>query len=435
LIPTWRFWLLIAIGIPISAACVEVGQPWLAVAFDALAIGMAWLTTRMTPGAVGLSVKRRFDAVLSVRVPNKIELEVENVGDQPVSGVLRDECPPQFRSSNREFRFSIEPGRVKTFSYTLTPNERGSDYFRSTVVRLDCPLGLVSREETLPTEQPVRVYPNVLALREFDLLKQKGQLRELGIRKSRVRGLGTEFESLRDYAEGDDYRKIDWKATARRGKLVVRQYEQERSQSVVLCIDVGRHMLSEVNGITKLDHALDACLMLANAAVVAGDQIGLLVYSDTVERYIPPRKGRGQLGIVVEGIHDLMPVPVESNTAEALGYLSRRWKRRSLVVCFTDSGNSDRSKELVRAFGSLTHRHIMVAVRVSDPKIEEVIKAPVEAANALYRRAAALQVDEDRRAATAVLSAGHVHNVVAEPQDLVAALLSFYFEVKERSLL
>ena len=112
-----------------------------------------------------------------------------------------------------------------------------------------------------------------------------------------MRGLGTEFESLREYAEGDDFRKMDWKASARRGKLIVRQYEQERNQCVIICLDVGRAEPSEVNGVSKLDHALDACLMLMHAAAASGDFVGLLMDADHVKRYIPPRKGRNQVGM------------------------------------------------------------------------------------------------------------------------------------------
>lgn len=287
----------------------------------------------------------------------------------------------------------------------------------------------------LNTEQAVRVYPNVLAMREFDFLNQKGKLRDLGIRKSRLRGLGSEFESLREYAIGDDFRKVDWKATARRGKLIVRQFEQDRNQPVILCIDVGRRMLSEVNGITKLDYVLDSLLMLAQAVYLANDFVGLLVYSDVVKRYIPPRKGRNQLGFVIEAIHDLVAEPVESDPAGAFSFLASRWKRRSLVVAFSDVEDSQEAKEFTAAVGSLGRRHVAVLARVSDPKLAELVDSQVENRNDLYLKASAMLFVADRKEASIPLKVAGLHNLEAEPQDLAAALVSFYFETKEKALI
>lgn len=389
----------------------------------------------MGPSPSSLKVKRTFDPVLSVRTSNKIVLTLTNESLDPIRGILRDEPPPQFNASQREFRLDLAPERETEVEYALTPNERGSESFKGTYVRLACPLGLVVRQERLPTEEAIRVYPNVLALREFDLLKQKGRLREIGIRRSRMRGLGTEFESLREYAEGDDYRKIDWKASARHAKLVVRQFEQERNQAVVIVIDIGRHMLAEVNGVRKLDHALDACLMLTNAAAAAGDFVGLLVYSDVVRRYIPPKKGRNQIGMIIEALHDLVAEPIESDPAAAFAFLASRWKRRSLVVTFTDLEDPDRARLLTTALGPQARRHLLLLARVSDPKLKEALNPPMEKVEDMYLSAAAGLLVMDRRAATSVLSAANIHNLEAEPQELAASLVSFYFDVKERSLL
>jgi uncharacterized protein (DUF58 family) len=407
----------------------------LIVAYDALLVIAAVVTYYLAPSTRGLSVRRSFDPVLSVRATNKVTLNVDNESGETISATLRDEPPPFFETEHNEFKVRLEPGRPQKLTYSVTPVERGSDAFRGTFLRLDCPLGLVRRDVYLPTEQPVRVYPNVLALREFDMLNQHGRLKEIGIRRSRTRGLGTDFESLREYIEGDDYRKIDWKASARSGKVVVRQFEQERNQAVVLCIDTGRHMLAEVNGVTKLDHVLDALLMLTHAALVAGDSVGLLVYSDTVKRYIPPRKGRSQAGLIIEAIHDLIPEPVESDPAAAFGYLASRWTRRSLLVGFTDYEDEDRARDLLLAFKPMSRRHLALLVRVQDPRLDEVLVAPVEDAKALYMRAAASMLMEDRLAAKALLRASGIHNLESEPQDLAANLVNYYLMVKERSLL
>lgn len=434
MIPTPRFWLLVALGIPVAGIAGALGAPSLFWGYNGLLLVMAIVTGKMLP-PLGLQVRRTFDPVLSVRVRNRIELALETASPIPAKLRIRDEAPSGCKADGNERSIELKPGRETTIEYGIIPAERGTDYFRGTFVRAACPLGLVEREFRLQTQQPVRIYPNVLALREFDLLKQKGKLAQIGIRKSRIRGLGSEFESLREYADGDDFRKVDWKATGRRGKLIVRQYEQERSQSVILVVDIGRLMLAEADGIPKLDHVLDSLLMLAHAVTVAGDTVGLLVYSDVVHRYIPPRKGRGQLGAVIEAIHDLVAEPVESDPIGAFAYLSSKWKRRSLMVAFSDANDSDDALALATAIGPLARRHVSVVARVGDPKLRELVETPLDNLDALYRRGAALIVLEDRRGAKASLGAAHIHSLEAEPQDLSAALVSFYFEVKERSLL
>lgn len=434
MVPTRRLWIAVALGIPFAVVAGLVGSPLLLVAYNALLLGVALTTARIAPVA-GLRIKREFDPVLSVRVRNKIVVEVANDSSVDAAFRLRDEPPSGCEPEGNEVSMMVPAGDSRTFEYWVTPGERGSNYFQGTFVRLQCPLGLVERQVRLNSLQPVRIYPNLLALREFDLLKQQGRLNQIGIRRSRSRGIGTEFESLRDYALGDDYRKIDWKATARRGKFIVRQFEQERSQSVIIVIDTGRLMLAEAEGTTKLDHTLDSLLMLAHAAAVAGDAVGLLAYSDTVHRYVPPRKGRVQLGILIEAIHDLVAEPVESDPIRAFAYLSTKWKRRSLVVVFTDASDESEAKSLAAAVGPQAHRHLTVVARVADPRLRDLTERTVRDKDDLFARAGGVLVAEERSKVAPLLSGATIKSLEAEPQDLAAALVSFYFDVKERSLL
>lgn len=433
--PTKRLWGLVALGIPIAAYGGSVGSVWPILTYNLLLLVAAWGSGKLAPPIAFLQVCREFDPVLSVRVSNRVELVLENDGSEPISGRFRDEPPSSFEATEHEFNVKLEPGEIKRIHYGLTPVERGDDLFRGSFFCQDCPLGLVEKIHKLDTEQVVRTYPNVLAMREFDLLKQRGRLNEMGIRRSQVRGLGSEFESLREYGTGDDYRKIDWKATARKGKLVVRQFEQERNQAVILCLDIGRRMLSEVDGVTKLDHALDSILMLANAVVQAGDQIGLLVYAERVRRYVPPKKGKAQLGIIIEAIHDLVAEPVESDSLAAFSYLGSRWKRRSLLVAFSDSEDRDQAFELIRGLGPVIRRHLTLLSRVSDPRLAEIVDAPVKNLDGLYRKAAGLFLVSERREAAVAFDSSGLHTLEAEPQNLSAALVSYYFMVKERSLI
>lgn len=381
-----------------------------------------------------IRVTRQSQSILSVRVPNNVKLSVENLTVDRLEVRLMDEPPKISTATQHEFRFSLDPERIKEFDYTITPYERGDGSFGDVTVRILAPLGLAWVQKTLPTSSPARVYPNVQAVREYELLKQKGHLSLLGVRKSRIKGLGQEFESLREYND-DDFRLIDWKASARRGKFVVKNFEQEKNQAVIICVDVGRHMLAEVNGVRKLDYCLDSSLMLMHAAERAGDQVGLLAYNDVIKRYIVPKKGRHQIAAILDTIHSIQAEPVQPNYQAAFAYLSSRWKRRSLVVAFTDAENEDQANELVAALAGLNRRHLLMVVRVADPRMKELATKPLDSSGDLYNRASALWYTADRRKAEIRLRAAGFHTIEAEPADLSAALVQAYLRVKELTLI
>ncbi len=382
-----------------------------------------------------LSVRRQTDHLLSARVPNQVRLIIENMTTQSLVVKLRDDPPDTTTATTpNSFDLVLAPEEKVTRQYTIVPLERGSQPFEGTFVRFLAPLGLCWVQKQLANREEVRVYPNVQALKEFELLKQKGHLALMGIRKSRIKGLGQEFESLRDYHE-DDFRKIDWKASARRNRLVVRNYEQEKNQAVVICVDVGRHLLAEVEGTSKIDHILDASLMLLHAAERAGDQTGLLLFNDVVKRYIAPKRGKAQVAAILNTIHDTRAEPVQPDYIGAFAYLGTRWKRRSLMIVFSDAENEDQARELLAALGHLAKRHLLLLVRVSDPRLSELTNLPIESRADLSRRASALWYKADRRKAEAVLRSGGFQTLDSEPSELSSKLVGAYLRVKELNLI
>ncbi len=400
-----------------------------------LVFSLAILTFFLSPRVRQIEVERRFDEVMSVRVPNVVILRVRNSGEQPIKFRLRDELPSEFWMEQKEFSFYLEPGGQEEVRYHVVPLERGDFYFRNSVARIEAPLGLVARQETLPTAQVVRVFPNVLALREFELLKQRGHLREMGIRRSRLKGVGTDFESLREYRLGDDYRKIEWKATARKGKVIVKEMEAERNQPVILIIDYGRLMMAEVEGVQKLDYVLDASLLLGNAVVGANDLLGLLLFADHVERWLPPGKGRRQLGKVIEALHALRAQPLEPNSSSAFGYLARHWKRRSLLVIFTELEDWDSAQELLQVVSPLARTHLCLVVSVADPRLKAQRKVPLNSEGGIYLRTSALLYQQQREQAHALLEQRGINVLDAEPEELGAKLVNHYLRIKATALL
>lgn len=435
LVPTTRFWILIGLGVPLALIGIVVpGFERVVLPYN---IGLfvllvsTWLVARRWDV---LSIERVTAPLFSVNVSNPVRVDVENLSDLHLKVKLRDEPPADSDATEHEFAFDLPPGGVRQLSYTITPRHRGNDAFRGTYVRWLAPLGLAWVERRIENTEKAPIYPNVRALSEYDLLRQKGHLSLMGVRRSRIKGLGTEFESLREYND-DDYRTIDWKSTARTGKLVVRNFEVERNQGVIVCLDVGRHMLSEVAGRRKLDYAIDSSLMLMHAAEKMGDQIGLLMFSDVVNRYIAPKKGRAQVSAILDTVHGVHAEPVQPNYQGAFAHLANRWKRRSLVVVFTDAENDDQASELSAALANLRKRHLLFVVRVADPRLREVIAKDIDQPTDLYNRAAALWYFRDRKKADSRLSMAGIQSIEAEPEDLSAALVSAYLRVKELALI
>lgn len=435
LVPTKRFWFLFALGIPLALiGAVLPGFEGLLVPYNValvLALLASWFIARRWDFLV---VERQTAPILSVGVPNPVKINIENTSEVPVRLKLRDAPPADSDATEHEFDLSLPGGALRQLSYTITPRHRGHDQFRGIYLRLLAPLGLAWVDRRLPADQKAPIYPNVRALAEYDLLKQKGHLALMGVRRSRIKGLGTEFESLREYND-DDYRTIDWKSTARTGKLVVRNFEVERNQGVIVCLDVGRHMLAEVAGRRKLDYAIDSALMLMHAAQKTGDLVGLLMFNDVVARWIAPKKGRAQVSAILDTVHGVHADPVQPNYQAAFAYLANRWKRRSLVVVFTDAENDDQAAELAAALGTLRRRHLVFVVRVADPRLREVLATPIEQPLDLYRRAAAHWYFRDRKKAETRLSTSGLQSIEAEPQDLSATLVSAYLRVKELNLI
>lgn len=384
------------------------------------------------PNPKDLQLKRQMDGALSVRARNQVVVTLTNLSNRKVSGIMRDECPTTFKSSSREGSFSLKPGQFSKLEYVAIPQVRGTETFLGTWIQLNDPFGLTVSMHVLGRDDVVDVYPNLLAVQEFDLLNRRGRLSSLGIRRTRYRGVGTEFESLRNYQSGDSFRLIDWKSSARRGDLVVKEFEVERNQPVFVVIDIGRGMLAEANGVTKLDHVLDAALLFMHAVEVAGDQLGLMVYADRLIHFIPPKRGRGQISLILKTIHDIVAQPLESNHRAAFHTLAARWKRRALMVVFTEVESPEEASPLLAALEQQRHRHLWFIARVKDPGLKAKVASELARPEDYYKRAAAFWYDEKRDRAAQMIHARYPDHVDAEPQDLAAALVNHYIDAKLR---
>ncbi len=428
-LPTRTFLVLFA-----AASLVFLASTAVALLVDAVLLLLWALDAGAVPRGDGLRATRRSPERLSLGGRSQVELRVENRGDRRLRVLLTDDLPEILRREGEEVRVLDVParGEVKV-SYGVLAERRGDAAMGDLHLRVRGPLGLAWVQRRVRRADPVRVQPGVLEVRRWRLLGLRNRLHQAGFRNVRQRGEGGSFESLREYARGDDPRNIDWKASARRAALTVRRYEAERRQNVLIAIDAGRMMSQQVGERERIDYALSGALLLSDVAAMHGDQVGLLVFSDRVEQYLPP--SRASLARIADALGEVHARVVEPNYPTAFTYLARQLRRRSLLVIFTDVIDAQASSALVAHLGRAAARHLPLVVALRNPDLEAAAAAPVSDEAGAYRRAAAEELLHARAGALAAMQRSGVLVADARPQDSVNEVVNRYLEVKRRGLL
>lgn len=380
---------------------------------------------RLAPGAVG--VTDTAPAVYRLRTRWPI----------PVSGACYDALPRAItRREPQPLAFTLRPQIEVTLPVTFVGRERGEFPLGPVVVHLVGPLGLVTRTLRYKLTDRITVIPSISALRRFELRALPMRLREVGLRILRRRGEGTAFSGLRDYAIGDDPRHIDWKATARRRRLVSREYNVEQGQTVMILVDAGRLMTQLAGPLPRFEYALSSALVLANVVTRAGDQAGLLVFDDEVRSYIPPTRGAAALRLIRDALVPVQPAMVEPDYAAAFRTLAERLSRRSLVVMFTDviDVRSSRSLLALTTRGARVHLPLVVALR-NDALVAAATPGGATTTDALYESAAAEELLSSRDEALERMRQAGVSVLDVRPQAMTAAVINRYLEIKGRGQL
>jgi uncharacterized protein (DUF58 family) len=436
MLPTPRLLALLLIAAPLIAlSAFAPGLVWIALAYLLAVAALAVSDALLAPRPAQLELERVHDQRLSLGAENLITVILANATPRPVRFTLRDEHPHEFPADTRFLSGTIPAFDVFEARYHVRPLRRGDYAFGDLVLRYWGPLGAVVRQARYPAAAPVKVYPNVLDLRKYDLLARKGLLHEIGLRPTRVHGAGGEFERLRDYTPDDEFRRINWKATARRGKPIAADYETERSQHVLCAIDCGRLMAPPVGDLMRIDYAVNTALLLSYVAGLRGDQVGVMAFADSVRAYVAPRRGKPQFQLLLETLYNLQPEPVESDHGEALGYLARRQRRRTLIVLFTDLATPEAAGPLVANLARLARHHLPLCVTVSDPFLSGAAGRPVADTADLYRRAVAEGLLDERRALLDRLHRAGVLTVDVPADKLSAGVVNTSLRLKAQGRL
>ncbi len=433
-----RGWLQVAAGLA-GLALLALWRPqWVGIL---VVLDLAWLAALFIDASRAipverLQVSRDAPPAFSVGRSLPVRYHWRHAAASPLSLIVREHLPDPLGGADTPLRLlEVPPGEGLEERLELSPRRRGTGSGGTLSVRVLSPWGLAWRQGRIELPWRATVYPSLrsAALRAMPL--QVMRRREAGLRNLRRPGTGRLFEGLREWVPGDDTRIIDWKATARRGKPIARQYEDERRQPLLLVIDAGRLLTAEVEGVPRLESVISAALQLAHAAMEHDDDVGLMVFADVVQRYIPPARGRRGLRAVLEGLAAAEGRLVESDYPAAFRLLAARSRKRALTVLFTDVIDRTASDALVAHAATLRPRHLPLAVTLRNPALEALASTRPRSTDTAFQRAAAEELLGAREAALAEMRGRGIMVLDVMPAAASAAVVERYHQLKRRGLL
>lgn len=408
----------------------------LLLAFDGALLGLTMIDLLTLPRPDQFAVQRDTLRVASLRKPHPVALTLVNRGKRTESIWIRDGVPPPLAAEPDELLLRLGPRSRATLRYQLRATRRGAFTLSQVHLRVRSRLGLWQRFLDFPVENVIHVYPDMKQLGEYTVLARTNRLSLLGVRRTRKIGQDNEFERLRDFTRDDNYKHIHWRSTARRNKLTVKDFQASQSQRLLFLIDCGRMMASQAAGLSLVDHALNAMLMLSYVALKQGDSVGLISFSDTIHSFVPPAGGMNQMNRLLHASFDRFPRLVESRYDEAFLYLAARCRKRAMVVLVTNVIDEVNSAQVERYLSSLSGRHLPLGVLLRDRELFAAADiAPPQDAKTLYRAAAAAEILIWRHQVLSDLSKKGVLALDVYPEDLTAPLVNSYLNIKARHML
>ena len=404
-----------------------------ALAIDAVLFALLIADYFLTVPAKDISVQRAVAERLSIGRDNEVTIEVFSQAKENLQLKLRDAFPLEVEADVQEFDFALESNSKATLKYNLKPRRRGAFEFGDIACRYRSKFGLFWRQAVFPGAHKVRVYSDLKALQELSV--KLAHSSEFGDLKVRKRGQGTDFASLREYVSGDDVRSMDWKATARRDHPVLRVYEVDKEQAMMVLVDAGRMMVSDLDGLSRFDHALNAALSLVLTGLMRNDSVGLGIFADKPILYMPPRRGKAYISRILESCCDVFPKMVEPDYLGALSYFAGAHKSRSLMVVITDLTDPTGSQSLLSGLASLSPRHLPFCVTLRDRQVDRVADEAVGNIEEIMRKAVANDLISQRELAFSHLVRRGCLILDCAPQELSTKLVDKYLEIKARALL
>jgi uncharacterized protein (DUF58 family) len=431
-----RFFLLIVIGLVWLAAAFHDPRFYYALAaWDLLALIAWWVDLGSLPSAAQLSITRKWSDAAALSVPGTITIVLENSAKLTIHARLIDNVPPSLRAEAPELEVKCGGHSETSVSYQIVPRQRGDIELGATYIRYQGPMRIAERWAVAHTEQTISVHPNLQEARQHSVYLIRSRQIELEKRHSRVRGAGREFESLREYRDGDELRDVCWTASARRGKLVTRVYQIERSQTIWLVIDAGRLMRARIAGLSKLDLAVNAALCLSEVALGSGDRVGLLAYGRGIQKRMMPHRGSAHLRQLIQQLAYVSSEGREADHLQAVSALMSTQKRRSFVVWLTDFPETAMTPEVIDAASVAALKHLVLFMVIGQPDLATLASREPDSVLNMYRSTAAQQTLHRREVLLARLRQRGALAVEVNSPAASVTLVNSYLNVKERSLI
>jgi uncharacterized protein (DUF58 family) len=382
-----------------------------------------------------LEISREWSEAVSLGASSTVTLKVSAKSKVRIFAEVEDEVPASLRPQTPAEEIVIPPGRKGSATYNIQPMERGEARLGKAFIRYRSALQFAERRAAANLTQAVRIYPNLEEGKKMQLYLLRSRQIELEKRLQHHPGRGREFESLREYREGDEIRDICWTATARRARLVTKVHRPERSQSVILVVDAGRLMLARSDLFTKLDFAVTAALSLAHVAMAGGDAVGLIAYGRRIQAQLKPSRGRHHLRSILEQLAMVRGELAEADHARAAETLLRGQSRRCLVVWVTDLAETAATPEVIESARRLLSRHLVLFVAMGQPNLRGFLARRPETSGEMYRYAAGLELIQRREMLMRRLREHGALAAEIVPGRLALGLVNHYLQIKEESLL
>ncbi|WP_233216385.1 DUF58 domain-containing protein [Blastopirellula marina] len=408
---------------------------WLLVALNLVIVAVAAVDLGSLPRAKHFSAERETSRIASLLKKQRVVLTITYKGPLAVHLTAKDDVPQQFLAVPEQFEINLDPRSRTTVHYEMEPTKRGSFSMDLVYLQVDSRLRFWKKIIKIPVHVAISVYPDMKQLAEYALLARTNRLSLVGVRRTRKVGQDHDFERLRDYTRDDNYKHIDWRSTARRRRLTVREFQTSQSQRIIFMVDCGRMMTNEAEGISLLDHAFNAMLMLSYVALRQGDSVGAILFSDRVHKFVPPKAGASQMNHLLHASYDQFPQFVESRYDEAFMHLRTNCRKRSLVVLITNVIDEVNSHQIEQYLTTLVGRHLPLGVLLRDERLFEAAETDKPYGTDLFRAAAAAEILTWRHHVLTDMSHKGVLAMDVFPEDLTANLVNQYLEIKARHLL
>jgi uncharacterized protein (DUF58 family) len=423
--------LPLAILLVAAAALVAPGLPWLVLAVGLLAVlALVVLDVRLAPRPADLQPRREAPGVLRLRRPAATTLSLYNPTARRLDVAVHDAALPSMGRTPRRDQATIQSGDWIELPAEIEPGRRGRFRLGPLTLRTAGPLGLSGRQATLPVVHDVKVYPALRGRDEVAQRLRRGRLLQAGVRSSAIRGGGSEFDALREYLPDDEFRRINWRATARSSSAITNQFREEKNQQLILLLDASRSMAGEVEGVSRLEHALDAAVAVAELGTRIGDHVGVVAFGQSIRAQLDPRGSRDQPHRIIDMLFGIEPLLEAPDYGGAFASVLRRHRRRALMVLFTDLSERSVLEPLLRAVPVLLTRHVLMIAAVRDPEVESMARAAPTTSAEAYEKAAASGFLEWRDGAAALLRRMGVPTFDLHPNELAGRMADEYLRIK-----